>query len=220
MLVNDDHVPEPPPETWTANATYTYTRVVFPPKQFPGPLALELGLFDPKSRQRLALRGEDTGQLAYRAAVTTLLPHARAGETRFGSGFFPPYSEAAAPFVSVRWIGRKAQVSLPNPTADALLLLRAATDPRAFAAVPLLTLELESQPVGRPYEIRSDEPFTLAVRVDAAALGRQERCELGLRMSSDFISRYEARPLALRVYDVALLPIRELPPELVALAQP
>jgi hypothetical protein len=218
-LIGDDHLPEPLPETWTASTTYTYTRVIFPPEQFPGRVELQIGLFDPESGQRLALHGDDAGQTAYRVAAATLLPHAPERPARFGKGFFPPVAGPGRPFTSTRWTDREAQVSMPNPMADALLFVHAATDPKTFAQPPILTLELESARIGRPYEIHSDEPFTLVVRVGKAMLGQGERCDLRLVMSDTFRSHYDPRTLALEVYDLILLPIEGLPPELVALAQ-
>ena len=219
-LVSDDHFPEPLPETWTANKTYTYTRVVFPPKQFPGRVDVHLGLFEPGSGRRLALHGEDVGQTAYRVARATLLPHAHDPAMHFGPGFFPPDGDLGRPFATTRWTGREAQVSLANPLTDALLLVQAATSVDAFTVAPALSLELGSTPLGPPYEIRSEEPFTLAFRVDAATLGTSDRCDLRFVMNAAARRRNDPRTLGVQVYDIALLPIEDLPLELLALARP
>lgn len=212
VLVGDDHPPEPDVRTWQAGAEYRYDRVIFTRYQFPGPLRIRLGLFDPEGGARVALSGDADRQLAYvvgKLQVTrALTPRAR-----FLTGFSAPVVDPNEPFEILRRMEGSAELSLVNPRTDALLLVRSRA-PRRPDSGPLRLLVAVGG--GERADVLHDEqPRVLALPLRAAQLGGEPWTTVSLRAGP----RTSLAARGLWVSDAVLLPRAELSPGLQAWAE-
>jgi hypothetical protein len=207
-LLNDDHVPAPPPLEWAAGGAYEYTRVVFTHRQFPGPLEVRAGLFDPERGARVALRGEDVGQRAYRVGRLVV---ARGRDPRpvYRRGFHPPEGSPRRPFDVLRWTGPRAVVSFPNPRSEAVLFVRAVTSRSSFPSPP--TLRVAVGPAAASRVITDDEPFVVRLPVGPLDLGPDDWIDATLDVDQQFRAPPDVRTLAVCVENVALVPVADLP---------
>jgi hypothetical protein len=180
VLLQDDHVPDPPPRQWERGHSYEYTRTVFTHHQFPGPLEIRVGLYDPADGARAALRGVESGRNVYSVGHVDVARHAPLEQTLFFSGFKAPWSDNTQPFDVVRSMDRTGVVACRNPREDAVFFLRAQA-PKAAPAPPVLGISVGS--VQREHVLEGEDFFALAVRIDRASLGDQEFADVTLTMS-------------------------------------
>jgi hypothetical protein len=216
VLFTDDHTPMPPPEAWEPGGIYEYTRLAFTYHQFPGPLQVRLGLYDPQTGVRVGLAAEHAGQAAYRVGLLNVIRRSSRQTVLFHSGFSPPWTTDKQPLDSFRWMGREAVVACANPRSAAVLFLRGSTNLAAFAAPP--TLRISVGGFSRSYAIESERPFTLAVPMSREALGTEELTDVTLAMSHTFAPPGGGSPLGLTVERVVLLPEAEVAGEILSAA--
>ena len=205
ILVLDDHVPDPDPRTWQPGTTYTETHVLFPPRQFPGPLRVHVGLLDPDTGRRAVLRGQDVHETSYVAASIALDRHAPL-ETRFFSGFSAPWSDAERPFDVSRWMYRQGVVSCGNPRADAVFFLS------GQAHVPAARLRMVAGRSAYQYTSRNAVPFTIAARLSREALGDEAWTDISWTVDG-VDEGMGGRRESLLIEHAALVPAADVAPE-------
>jgi hypothetical protein len=204
-LVNDDHAPPASSSRWTPGSEYTYDRVLFTPRQFPGRLELRLGLFDPESGERPELHGQSRGLCEYRVASVDLQRDPDSQAPRFGRGFYGSEADPGAPFRPLHWMGRQGRVSLHNSRADSLLVVRAWTVHRSFDVSPTLTVLARGR--ARRHVINDGETFVIGLKLEHAELGRDEWLDVDLEMDREFLPPPpDTRRLSLCVEGAALVP--------------
>ena len=120
MLFSDDHQPEPPPSTWEAGKTYSYTRTRFVPVYpYVGEVEVRMGLYPyPGRGERPALKGEDKGFREYKVATLELLPQTENIFLVYKDGWHNPETHPENPSVERTWTKKEALVSFKNPKTD------------------------------------------------------------------------------------------------------
>lgn len=197
-VINDDHAPELDWARMQPGEAVSYERVVFPPEQFPGRLAVQVGLFDTSTGRRFGLGAPRDAE---DVASIVVMPASVPSRDRTWSGFYFPDGDPANPFVMSRWMGQEAEVVLPAVVGDGLLVLRAWTDPTAFGRDPTLTIAIGEQQA--KHTIKSETPFVLALPVPVG----HDAVRVRLRMNGTFVpAPPDTRRLGLCVTNLALLP--------------
>jgi hypothetical protein len=206
VLFSDDHVPVPPPDQWKPGQTYTYTRTVFVPViPFVGPARLVMGLYPSAGKgDRIALKGDDIGMLAYKVGSIELLPQTDNVFLVYKEGWYGPEASPGSPGSERMWTKKEATVSFKNPKRDVVVYLEADTNYKAFTQPPVLTVGVGSG-AGTPVLIESSEVFLKKIRFTAEQLGTGEWVDLKLAMNQSFVPKTlglntDERELGLLVY--------------------
>lgn len=182
ILIVDDHAPEPAASQWQPGRSYEYTRVVFTHHQFPGPLDLHVGLYDPEGGARPRLMGDSELRPGVHRVATLKVARQVPGEVgRFVSGFLPPWAEDGRPFESYRWMSQRGIVFCRNPRADAVCFLRADAPASGFSSPPVLTMAVDD--FEREHALAGEETFTLAMRVEQSGLAGENESRVILAMN-------------------------------------
>ncbi len=196
MLFSDDHEPEPPPSTWEAGKTYSYTRTRFVPVYpYVGEVEVRMGLYPHPGRgERPALKGEDRGFREYKVATIELLPQTENVFLVYKEGWHNPETHPDNPSVERTWTKKDALVSFKNPRKDVIVYLEADTCVTCFATAPELTLTVGNN-VGLRIPFQGPQVHLDKVRVKAADLGTDEWVDLRLSMSASFVPKSLTPPL-------------------------
>lgn len=124
LMWTDDHRPPTPTERWKAGDTIEYARTMFVPKfPYTGPTIVEVGLFSPKTGQRLPMTGQTRGQRSYEVAKFDLELQSANQFVVFKQGWHP--AEVADDQVGTEWQWSKKEATLTfrNPRRDVLFYL-------------------------------------------------------------------------------------------------
>jgi hypothetical protein len=196
MLFSDDHQPEPPPSSWEAGKTYSYTRTRFVPMYpYVGEVEVRMGLYPHPGRgERPALKGEDRGFREYKVATIELLPQTENIFLVYKEGWHNPETHPDNPSVERTWTKKDALVSFKNPKKDVIVYLEADTCVTCFATPPELTLTVGSN-VGLRIPFQGPEVHLEKIRVKAADLGTDEWVDLRLSMNASFVPKNLTPPL-------------------------
>lgn len=125
LMWTDDHQPPTPTTQWKAGQTIEYARTMFIPKfPYTGSTTVEVGLFSPKSGQRLPMAGETPGQRSYVVAAFDLQLQTDNQFVVFREGWHP--TEVADDQVGTEWQWSKKEATLTfrNPKRDVLFYLQ------------------------------------------------------------------------------------------------
>jgi hypothetical protein len=204
MLFDDDHMPTPPTSAWEPGKSYSYTLTKFIPiYPYVGETELRMGLY--RDRERVALKGDDTGMQEYKVGKIELLPQTENIFLVYKEGWHNPESRTNNPGLEVTWTKKDALVSFKNPKKDVVVYLEADTNYKAFDAPPVLTVAVAGK-TGLVIPIESSEVFLKKIRVKAAELGSDEWVDLRLSMNQSFVPKLKGvnatddRELGLMVY--------------------
>jgi hypothetical protein len=203
LLFADDHVPTPPPSEWEPGKTYSYKRTVFVPiYPYVGDVQVAMGLY--AGRERLALKGEDLGLLAYKVADIEFLPQTENIFLVEKEGWYPPESSPENPSLERTWTEQEALVSFKNPRKDIVVYLEADTNFKAFPEPPVLTVSI-GEDTGIRVAIENSEVFLKRILFKAADLGDGDWVDLRLAMNQSFVPKEiglneDDRVLGLLVY--------------------
>jgi hypothetical protein len=206
QMWTDDHEPPTPTRQWKPGQTVEYTRTIFIPK-FPyvGTANIEVGLYSPRSGERVPLQGQDTGMRAYRVASFNMRLQAENLFVVFKDGWHDTeVSEDGG--LEWQWSTRVGTISFRNPRRDALLILQV---DQAVAALPEpqrvsvrigpTVLDSFALPPGARELRRIDLPATV--------LGTDDNVEMAIEVDKTFVPAdvpalrsSDARELGIRVF--------------------
>jgi hypothetical protein len=117
-LWSDDHAPVTPTREWKPGSLVEYTRETLIPASAPaGQVELEIGLYSPKTGERLPLAGTTKGLRGYRVAT---LDVKRGDAPLYRDGW---NNAEVADGVEWRWTKAVSTMAFRNPRSDATLVL-------------------------------------------------------------------------------------------------
>ena len=125
LMWTDDHELPTPTRQWKPGATIEYSRTMFIPK-FPyvGETTVEIGLFSPKSGDRLPLVGQTEGQRSYRVASFDMRLESDPLVVVFNDGWYET-EVATDAGREWQWSKKDATLSFRNPKRGVRLYLQA-----------------------------------------------------------------------------------------------
>jgi len=196
MLFSDDHQPEPPPSTWEAGKTYSYTRTRFVPVYpYVGEVEVRMGLYPyPGRGERPALKGEDKGFREYKVATIELLPQTENIFLVYKDGWHNPETHPENPSVERTWTKKEALVSFKNPKTDVIVYVEGDTCVKCFKSPPELTVAV-GEKAGLKIPIDGPQVHIRKIRVKAEDLGDGEWVDLKLAMNESFVPKNLEPPL-------------------------
>lgn len=213
QLWTDDHLPPTPTTQWKPGATIAYTRTMFVPKvPYSGETTVDVGLYLPRSNERVPLSGTSVGQRAYRVGTLTVQPQSATTLVSFASGWHAAEAVPDAPGVEWHWSKRESSVQFRNPRQDVMLMLDL-DQPQADLPGPQQVELRAGSTVVDSFALAPGERVVRRVAIPAAALGTSDSVEVTLTVSPTFSPAYlpgatsqDVRTLGVRVFHAYLEP--------------
>ena len=212
QLWGDDHQPPTPTRNWKAGSTIEYTRTMFVPK-FPyvGDASIEIGLYSPKTGQRVPLAGETTGDRAIRVASFAIRLAADAYFVVFTSGWYDAeVAEGAAS--GWQWSKKQGILSFRNPKRDTLLMVQ--LDQPAMAFTEPQQVEIRIGPaVVDSFPLPSGRSELRRISLTPQQMGSGDNVDLAIVVDKTFVpasipqlKSSDSRELGIRVFHVFVEP--------------
>jgi hypothetical protein len=213
LMWTDDHQPTTPTREWKPGAAVEYSRTVFLPKfPYTGTTVVEVGLFSPKSGQRLPLSGQTSGQRSYHVASFDLQPQNDNQFVVFKSGWHP--TEVADDEVGTEWQWSKKEATLTfrNPRRDVLFYLQVDRPVNPFAEPQHVSVMIGDTAVDQ-FELGANHVELRKFPIDAAQLGTADTVEMRIVVDRTFIplnipalKSTDPRELGVRVFRAYIEP--------------
>ncbi len=205
LMWTDDHQPPTPVADWTPGATITYTRTLFVPKiPYVGETRIEVGLYAPKTGERLPLAAPVAGKRSYAVASFNLQLQSDALFVVFKDGWHPT-EQAADNLREWQWSKRQATLAFRNPRTNVVLYLqldRAA----GFPEPQEVTLRIGNAEVDR-FALPPNGADLRKVRLTATQLGEGDVVEVQVAVDRTFVpgalpgsTSTDPRELGVRVF--------------------
>jgi hypothetical protein len=213
QLWGDDHLPPTPTRQWKAGSTIEYTRTMFVPK-FPyvGDARVEVGLYSPKTGERVPLAGETTGHRAIRVASFTLRLAADTYYVVFKSGWYDAETSEGMVGSGWQWSKKEGALSFRNPKRDTLLMIQ--LDQPAMAFQEPQQVEIRTgRGVVDAFPLSIGRPELRRISLTAQQMGNGDTVDVTVVVDKTFVpasipqlKSSDARELGLRVFHVFVEP--------------
>jgi len=125
LMWTDDHQPPVPTRQWKPGSTVEYARTMFIPK-FPyvGEVRIEVGLYSPKTGDRVPMTGENQGQRSYRVANLNLRMQTDNLFVVFKDGWQEAETSGEGVGLEWQWSKRAGVLAFRNPMRDVVFYLQ------------------------------------------------------------------------------------------------
>lgn len=187
LMWTDDHQPATPTREWKPGAAIEYTRTMFVPTvPHTGATVVELGLFSPRSGERLPLDAETRGQRGYAVASFDMSLESDPWPVAFGEGWHA--AEVADDWAGTvwQWSTARASLTFPNPRADVTLYLQLDQPVTELPQPQHVELRLGEAVIDR-FALRPGERELRKLPLTQAQLGNVETVEVRLAVDRPFV---------------------------------
>jgi hypothetical protein len=187
LMWTDDHRPPTPTARWKPGDTVEYARTMFVPKfPYTGPTTVEVGLFSPKTGQRLPMTGHTRGQRSYEVAKFDLELPSGNQFVVFKQGWHP--AEVADDSVGTewQWSKKEAVLTFRNPKKDVLFYLEFDRPAAPFPEPQQVEIRVSDQVVER-FPLASHEHQLRKIPLSAAQLGAGDTVEVRIVVDRTFV---------------------------------
>lgn len=205
LMWTDDHQPPTPTGQWKPGSTISYTRTMFVPKiPYVGETRVALGLYAPKTGERVPLAGTAVGKRAYAMGTFSLQLQSDALFVVFKDGWHPT-EQAGDNLREWQWSKQQATLAFRNPRADVVLYLqldRAA----GFEGPQAVTLRIGDAVVDQ-FALQPNGSDLRKVRLRADQLGTADIVDVVVAVDKTFVpaalpggTSKDPRELGVRVF--------------------
>lgn len=187
LMWTDDHQPPTPTERWKAGETVEYARTMFIPKfPYTGATVVEIGLFSPRTGERLPMSGETRGQRAYEVAAFELEPQLDDQFVVFKDGWHP--TETADDDVGTEWQWSKKEATLTfrNPRRDVLFYLQLDRPVAPFEEPQQVEVRAGDQTVDR-FALGANQPELRKIPLTRAQIGDADPVVMRILVDRTFV---------------------------------
>ena len=213
LMWTDDHDPDIPTSQWKPGQKIEYTRTVFVPVYpYVGQASIHMGLYSATTKKRVALSGEDAGQLAYKVGKVQLLPQTENVFTVFKEGWHGPETAQDNNTVEWQWTKKDAILAFRNPKSDVLLYLDVDNPSMTFPDGQNVEIMIAGQPV-KDFVLMPAHRVLYKIPLTGAQLGTEEMVELRVLVDKTFVpalqpgsANKDPRELGMRVFHVFIEP--------------
>jgi len=180
-----DHRPSPPTTAWARGAVVEYTLPMTVPYEAPaGPVDIRIGLYSPRTGERLPLGGPGGRERAYPAVSLDVTAPAPAPPPVFVEGWHASESPEAG--VVWRWSKGAAQIWFRNPHKDALLALDLDQPITGLPAPQRVEVGIGGTVIDR-FELEPGATQARRVRVTAGQLGPEAMTRVTIAVTPTFV---------------------------------
>ena len=213
LMWTDDHEPPVPTSQWKPGQTIEYARTIFVPK-FPyvGETRVDIGIYSPKTGDRLPLAGQSVGQRAYRAATFTLQLQPDNVFVVFRDGWHEAEVAADGSQLEWQWSKKEGTVAFRNPKKDVWLYLQCDQPTQALGSPQHVEVRIGTGAVDT-FDLAPGKRELRKVAVSAAQLGDAETVDMTIAVDKTFVpaatpalKSSDARELGIRVFRVYVQP--------------
>jgi hypothetical protein len=214
LMWTDDHEPPTPVRQWKPGGTIDYTRTMFIPK-FPyvGQTRVEVGLFSPKSGERLPMTGQTRGQRSYEVATFEMRLQSDNLFVIFRDGWHETEVTGEGSGLEWQWSKKDATLSFANPMRDVEVLLQ--LDQPVAAISPPQQVTVKAGPnVVDSFALPAGTTELRRIKLPAAQLGTANTVELSISVDRTFVpatvpalKSNDPRELGVRVFRAFVKPI-------------
>jgi hypothetical protein len=197
----EDHLPPTPTSKWNPGQKVEYTRTVFVPNYpYIGPAVVRLGLYSPKTNQRLVLGGEEVSRREYLVSKFELLPQSENIFLIYTEGWHPAEVSSDDPNTEWQWTKKSATISFKNPRKDATFYLQYAARTDRFTPPQQVTIKAAGQPIGT-FAADAKDRALVTFPMTAAQLGDADVTELTIDVDRTFVpGGTDVRELGIQVF--------------------
>ena len=209
LMWTDDHDPPIPTSQWKPGQTIEYTRKTFlPVYPYLGKATVEIGLYNPSTRRRLPLAGDDTGQESYRVAALELAPQSEGIFVVYGDGWYPSEVSPQNSLDEWRWTKKTASWSFRNPKRDVVVYLDLDGRPDAFPSPQQVSVKVGDQVVDT-FPVTSAGRIVRTIAIPAATLGTGDMVSMSVDVDRTFVPARlpggtDTRELGIRVFHLVV----------------
>jgi len=206
-LCVEDHLPPTPTSTWKPGQKIEYTRTVFVPNYpYIGAAVVRLGLYSPKTQQRLSLGGEEVSRREYLVSKFELLPQSENIFLIYKEGWHPAEVSGDDPNTDWQWTKKSATISFKNPKRDCTFYLEYAARVDRFDPDQQVTLRSGTETIGT-FAADAKDRKLLTFPVSAAQLGSGDVAEITIDVDRTFVpGPNDARELGIQVFHTFIEP--------------
>jgi hypothetical protein len=208
-----DHEPPTPTREWKPGSVIEYTRPMAIPRDVRGPVTIQLGLYSPRTQERMTLAGDSDGDRAYRVGAFEITATATGPSAVYANGFYPLEAPEHAQGVEWRWSQRSATVWVPNPKQDADFVLELDQPATAAFAEPQRVEIRSGKAVIDAFPLPAGQRTVRRVPIAAADAGTAAMVRLTIAVDRTFVpsklpqgATGDNRELGLRVFHARLEP--------------
>ncbi len=200
-----DHEPPAEVQAWKRASLVEYVRPMSVPRNVaPGRVTLQMGIYSPRTGERLALSGEDAGRRSYVVGSMEVVPSTEPPAI-FVDGWHA--LEAPAPDVQWHWSTAQGTIWLRNPGRDATFVLEHDQPTRALAEPQHLTIRISGADAGT-VTVAPGERVVTRIPVAATRMGLDPKVVVTIAVDRTFVPASladagsgDTRELGVRVYD-------------------
>jgi hypothetical protein len=187
LMWTDDHQPPTPTQQWKAGQTVEYTRTMFVPK-FPyvGRTTVEVGLFSPRTGDRVPLSGDSKGQRSYQVATFDLHLQAENQFVVFRDGWHPTEVADNAAATEWQWSRGTATLSFRNPRQDVVFYLQLDQPVATLPESQHVELRI-GESVVDSFDVAPGQADLRKVPIPANQLGTADTVDLRLVVDQTFV---------------------------------
>jgi hypothetical protein len=207
QLWNDDHQPPTPTSQWKPGQTITYSRTVFVPNYpYIGEAVVRLGLYMPRTGNRLTLNAQDASRNEYIVTKFQLLPQSENIFLIYKDGWHAAEVAADNPASEWQWTKKTATLSFRNPKKDVTFYLEYDARTDLFPTPQQVTVSSGGQSVATfTADARNRKLVTFPI--SAAQLGTADMAELTIDVDRTFApGGSDPRELGIRVFHAFVEP--------------
>lgn len=212
-LWTSDHEPPTPTTQWKAGTVVEYTRNMLVPRHVLGTVSLTIGLYSPRSQQRLALTGDDTGGQAYRVGSIAVGAASSEKAAVFAQGFHQLEAPEDSQGLEWQWSGASGQIWLPNPKQDTQFVIELDQPEKTFTTPQQVTLSANGATLGS-FAVKAGERAVYRVPLPATSAGTANMVRVTMTIDNTFVPARlipgagDSRELGVRVFTAYLEPAR------------
>jgi hypothetical protein len=216
LMWTDDHQPPTPTRGWKPGSTVSYQRTMFIPK-FPyvGETTVQLGLFSPRTGERLPLSGEDLGMRSYRVARFDMRLQADNLFVVFKDGWHDTEAADDGTGLEWQWSRKEGVLSVRNPKQDVVFFLQADQPVSGLPAPQQVEVRLGGATIDS-FPVPAGERVLRRIPLTAAQLGSGDTAEFTVSVDRTFtpaalpqLKSSDSRALGIRVFRAYLQPAVE-----------
>jgi hypothetical protein len=216
LMWTDDHQPPTPTTQWKPGAAVAYQRTTFIPKfSYVGDASVQVGLFSPKTGERLPLSGDDAGMRSYRVARFEMRLQTDSLFVVFREGWHDTEAADDGTGLEWQWSKREGSLSARNPKQDVVLFLQADQPVASLPAPQQVDVRLGGAVIDH-FAIPPGSRVLRRIPLSAAQLGTGDTADFTIAVDQTFrpatvpqLKSSDARELGIRVFRAYLQPAVE-----------
>jgi hypothetical protein len=158
--------------------------------------------------ERFALNAKRISERSYDVGNFRIVKPNQASQAEYVQGWYQVEREPNNNWYHWRWTTNAATMKVPNPEADALLYLKADTDPERFTEPQNVRIFLNQSEVDQ-FPMQGGEPMVKKYSISKDRLGAGSQVELKIEVDKTFVPASDGkakdeRRLGIRVYSLYL----------------